>query len=560
MATIQFSNGQEVEFNGNPTPEDVDFVAQQLGIKSNSQPSTPTPVTPKKKTGEGIKKVLGIFGGAKIGEGIGTKIAKRKFEKAPAYNPAGFTPSQIAQAEASFKARTGKDIDFSPEATKQKILQSETFKGPTGKELVGDVGQIAVNFVPVGKLVQGLRAGTKALPLVSKVAKPVGNIATGLGVGYASDVTSKLATGQEKPFTPGVGTAIGGILPTAPYVARGAGRIIGEGLGVSTGTGYGVIKEGMDAALAGGKRAEDFQAGLRGSATPESIVQDAKDSLGKIVQDKRNTYQSQLAEIAKDKTNLDISSINNELKSQLNKFGIKNKGGVLDFSQSTLRFNKSAQADIQTIVDEMKNFGLKSGDRTAIGVDSLKRAFQDLYSPSSEARAFIEGVRKSTRKVLDGVPGYNELSKTYQDKNGLIEDIHKSLSLGDKASVDTAFRKLTTALRTNNEVRKELIAELDKASGGFLSSKIAGQQLSEVLPRGLIRTLGGVGAGAGIVSGVGIFPMLVAAINTSPRAVGEVINMLGITGRKASKLIEILEKNAGKLQSPGDAIIDRFSN
>lgn len=37
MATIQFENGQEVEFDGTPTPEDIDFVANQLGIISSQQ-------------------------------------------------------------------------------------------------------------------------------------------------------------------------------------------------------------------------------------------------------------------------------------------------------------------------------------------------------------------------------------------------------------------------------------------------------------------------------------------------------------------------------------------
>lgn len=499
---------------------------------------------------------LGIFGGETIGKAIGNKIAKNRFEKEP--TKSSLTPAQIKQAEETYLKRTGKSIDFSANKTKQDILESDTFKGPSGKAVAGDIGRSALNFIPVGKIASVAGTGLKALPVIGKAAKPIANIGTGLAVGYTGDVTNKLATEQERPFTPGVGTAIGGILPAAPYVARGAGRLVGEGLGVSTGTGYGAIKEGFNAALEGGKRAEDFQTALRGSTTPEQIVQEAKDSLGKIIQDKRNSYQTQLADIAKDTTKLDISPINNEVKSQLNKFGIKNNNGVLDFSQSTLRFNKSAQTDIQTIVDEMRVFGSRKGDRTAVGVDSLKRAFQDLYSPSGEARAFVEGVRKTTLKVLDNVPGYNELTSSYRSKNGLIEDIYKGLSLGDKASTDTAFRKLTTALRTNNEVRKELIAELDRASGGFLSSKVAGQQLGELLPRGIVKAVGGVGAVGAIAAG-SLPPVLKAALFTSPRLVGEMINAAGITGRKATQLLDILQKNAGKLQFPGDAIIDRIN-
>ena len=34
MAKIRFENGKTVNFEGNPTPEDVDFVAKQIGISS----------------------------------------------------------------------------------------------------------------------------------------------------------------------------------------------------------------------------------------------------------------------------------------------------------------------------------------------------------------------------------------------------------------------------------------------------------------------------------------------------------------------------------------------
>ena len=71
MAIIQFENGQEVEFDGDPTPEDVDFVAQQVGI-------TPQVQAPQKSL---LKKVGGFVGditGAKgvydvLKEGVTTK-------------------------------------------------------------------------------------------------------------------------------------------------------------------------------------------------------------------------------------------------------------------------------------------------------------------------------------------------------------------------------------------------------------------------------------------------------------------------------------------------------
>lgn len=42
MTTIQFEGGQKVNFDGNPTPQDVDFVAQQIGV-GKTAPPTPAP-------------------------------------------------------------------------------------------------------------------------------------------------------------------------------------------------------------------------------------------------------------------------------------------------------------------------------------------------------------------------------------------------------------------------------------------------------------------------------------------------------------------------------------
>ena len=78
MATIQFSNGIKVNFEGEPTPADIEEIAQNLanqGILSNENAGIRTADSPDllNKT----SKVLNtLFGGKKIGEFIGAKIAK----------------------------------------------------------------------------------------------------------------------------------------------------------------------------------------------------------------------------------------------------------------------------------------------------------------------------------------------------------------------------------------------------------------------------------------------------------------------------------------------------
>lgn len=399
---------------------------------------------------------------------------------------------------------------------------------PVDKPLrkLGEAGEVASYLVPYGRFA---KLGT------------LGNIAGGLAGGYGIDVSSNLAQGKnlEQATKPGLGTFLGGLIPSIGPIKNALGRAAGETVGVTTGTGYGVIKEAYNAAKEGGKRLESFSSALRGKVAPDQIVQEARDSLGTIIANRRNTYQEQLKNIATDTRSLDISPITKELGSQLDKFKIAVRNGSLDFSQSAIRFDKAAQADVQTIFDEMKNFGLQSGDRTAVGVDSLKQALGDLYSKSSNVRAFVTGVKHSARDVLKQVEGYDAMAKQYAESTDIISEIQKGLSLGDKAGVDTAFKKLTSALRINNDQRKEMIQELDQITGGELLPKIAGQQMSEILPRGIMRPLGGAIAGGAALSGA-FLPLLKFAAFASPRMVGEMIGALGFTEKQVGQIVSAI--------------------
>lgn len=393
---------------------------------------------------------------------------------------------------------------------------------------VGSAGEIASYLIPYGRFAN---LGT------------VGKIITGAMAGYGIDVSSKLAEGKnvKEATKPGLATAIGGALPAVGPAVGAVARGVGETLGVTTGTGYGVIKQAFTSGTKGlgSTQEKEFISALMGNTDPEQIVQEAKTSLGTIIADRRATYQSQLAKITNNKTSLDISPINNELQSQLGKFNIAIKDGALDFSRSAIRFDKSAQSDVQDIYETMKTFGTQKGDRTAVGVDQLKQALHDKYSPSSSVRALTTAVANSAKKVLSSIPGYNKMMEDYSTKTNLISDIQKALSLGNKSQVDTAYKKLTSALRLNNEFRKEMIGELDKATGGALSSKIAGEQMSEILPRGLMRPLEGAAAVTMGAAGF-IVPLLKFAFAASPKIVGGLVNALGLTSGQAMRVFNAI--------------------
>jgi PIN domain nuclease of toxin-antitoxin system len=426
---------------------------------------------------------------------------------------------------------------------------------PTVSQTAGSALQLAAGFAPVGRAAQAISTGAKTLGATPSLAKLAGNVGSLGGAGYAFDIGANLQE-QQSPLTPGAGTAIGAALPVIPPALKGAARLGFESLGATTGVGGAVTKRMFDAARQGGPRAQQAAQALRGNITPEQIVDDARDALSQIITNRTRTYQQQLAKIAGGLKSYDISPVIKSLDDNLKRFKIEVRNGQLDFSRSTIRFDREAQKEVQTIFDEMRTFGTRPGDRTAVGIDSLKRALGDLYSKSSNVRAFTQDVKNATRKVLSQVKGYDDMTKGYEESTQLIKEIQRGLSLGDQAQTDTAFRKLVSALRVNNEFRQQLIKELDAVSGKELSSQIAGQQMSELLPRGVVRQIGTVGAVGGVATGFAI-PLIKAALFFSPRVVGEILTALGYTARKADQIISKIAPNG--FQAPGDAFLDSQS-
>ena len=118
-----------------------------------------------------------IFGGGKVGEAIGTEIAK-------------------------IKAKPEEKEFVTPK--------------PSLGEIAGSALQSAALFIPGGTIAKGLTGGVRALGL-AKGASALGKIGSGLLAGEAFDVALNLQQGKtgRDALTPGLGTLIGGGLPAA---------------------------------------------------------------------------------------------------------------------------------------------------------------------------------------------------------------------------------------------------------------------------------------------------------------------------------------------------------
>jgi hypothetical protein len=172
MYKVKFDTGETVDFQNEPTDADIEEVVKSLGIKPKSAtiPEEATKTKPKKdfldKVGGFASKVAN-FAGA---EGIVDQFS-----------------SSLARVIAP------KD-------------QEQYIGNPSLKKVLGSAVQTGANLIPGAGV--GAKVATK--------------VAIGAGVGYLSDVGGKLQSGTSvaKSLVPGVGTAVGTVLPVL-------GKIIG---------------------------------------------------------------------------------------------------------------------------------------------------------------------------------------------------------------------------------------------------------------------------------------------------------------------------------------------
>jgi len=298
-----------------------------------------------------------------------------------------------------------------------------------------------------------------------------------------------------------------------------AGALTKQGLGLKTGVGTEPITQAVQA---GRESNPAFIENLRGNVPAANVLEDAKANLAQINADKQQAYRSGMVNIKNDKSVLDLSGVENTLK---------NAENTIDFKQSGIP--KDAKAvevllKIRQKIDQWKKLD-PAEYHTPEGLDHLKQSlwedFGKLGQEEKEAYSLGKQIYDSVKtEISKQAPEYAKVMKEYTDASDLTKEIERSLSLGNKASADTAMRKLQSLMRnnvnTNYGQRLEMAQQLQTAGGKNMMPALAGQAMSDWTPRGIQRATAGVeGLGAYAVGGPALAALDVAS--SSPRLVGE---------------------------------------
>jgi hypothetical protein len=479
------------------------------------------------------------------------------------------------QEEFEFRRRyeMEKSSSAKPIAWSDVPLEAVKSFGPSVANMVGDIYQAVTSPVQTTKAVLDLGAGILQNALPERLVQAVGedkasrDLASKVGqhyverygsvegakkalatdpAGVMADLSTVLTAGATLPtrLAPSLSTAARAVDPlllSAKGLAKTAdigGQGVKQALGLTTGVGGESIGQAYKAGLAGGEAAEALKANMRGNVEQTAVLDAAKQNLAELGRQRQQAYRANMQNIKGDKSVLDFTGIDKAVTDAQSKVVFKGK----------IKNEAAAQklAEVEAKVADWKS--LDPADfHTPEGLDALKQSIgetlESIPFESTQQRLVVGEVYNAVKNEINKqAPTYAKTMKAYADASEQIKEIEKALSLGKKASVDTAMRKLQSLMRnnvnTNYGQRLKLAQELEAAGGRQLMPSLAGQSLNQLVPRG-IQGATSIPTSLGAFSLGGLPLTLAYGAVSSPRLAGEAAYG---AGRVAKGLLDVQNK------------------
>jgi hypothetical protein len=351
------------------------------------------------------------------------------------------------------------------------------------------------------------------------------------------------------------------VTPVARAAGNLAGRTASETLGVTTGVGSQPIDIAARAGYEGGQAGEAFRDSVTGRANMADVVDQARDAVAQLRQERGTAYRRGMAGVGADRTVLDFNEIDRGIDRASDVQTYSGQSGVMPTQDLSPR-TADIRGQMMDAVDNWRSL-YPPEFHTPEGFDALKRQLgniRDDTQPNTSQRVAADRIYGAVRQtIIDQAPQYARVMQGYEHASDLISNIERELSLNPKANVDTSLRKLQSVLRDNVNTsfgrRADLANYLVNAGAPNLLEHLAGQALHSWAPRGVAR---GVLAGAtlpeiggAVASGhPGVAAAALATLPaTSPRLVGSAAYGAGAAARYARPVA----RAAARTTRPGRA-------
>lgn len=366
-------------------------------------------------------------------------------------------------------------------------------------------------------------------------------------VGVAADAATVLSGGSALPGRAGsmIGTAARAIDPvtqginalkvTGNLTGKTVEKLTSNALGATTGAGAVSVRAAGRAGREGGETAATFRQNMRGQVPVSDVVDTAKDALAQMRAERGSAYRAGMADLSKDKTVMEFAPIDT---------AVDKAAQVGSFKGVTVEPRAQAiVAEMRETVEQWKQLD-PIEYHTPEGIDALKRTLANIRDATqfhTPERVAADRIYKAVRdEIVEQAPGYSKIMEAYQQASDKLNETTRTLSLGEKASGDTAARKLLSATRNNVQTnygqRQRLINALAEIEPS-LPYQIAGQGMNALLPRGLVARLAAMSSAPVNALALPVF---------SPRLVGEAAYYAGRgTGiaERGANALRITERN-----------------
>jgi len=306
-------------------------------------------------------------------------------------------------------------------------------------------------------------------------------------------------------------------------------------LGLTTGVGT----ENLSTAYKAGKEGKKaFWNNLNDDVPRTKLLDDAKQALANMRSQRSFAYQSNIGKSTSNTTPLSFKDIDNAQSSVDSTLYVKSP----TTGNRMPKIGNAEMKPIQEAYTEIDNWRNDPGLHTVEGLDALKQRLDAIYPESpmmSQAQRVITNLRNSVKDtIVKQSPEYADTMKAYETALDVEKEITKALSLGDKASQDTALRKLQSLGRNNVNTswghRLDLGKILEDQGGVDLMPAISGQAMNSWVGRGLPSQAGSLATlGSSILSN----PMLLGLLPfQSPKAMGASLYGAGTASRGMSNM------------------------
>lgn len=419
---------------------------------------------------------------------------------------------------------------------KERYGGLENIKQTFATDPVGMLSDVSVLLTGGATLTAKAPQISSVLSKASKITSPI-ETAGGFAVGKAAQ-----GTGEIVKSVSGVLTGTGkGALDTA----------------IQTGKNFGAAPYGIFATKQSKQKQKDFIDALKGNISSEKIAVDLEKAVSDLKKSKNIDYQNALNKLDLQNVKIDPNKILNEVNDFIKKEATT--GGTTRFGADTNNLIRNIQKELTEIV---KN----PAKHTAADLHAIKFKIDDMLPKDASKQSFrvnieITDILDNNLKAVS--PGYADMNKAYSVAKKLEQKLVKELGLGDKKNATKTINQLLSVLKDQNltqyGARLDTLKTLDNITENNIFEKLAGTQLSNVVPAGLVgRQAMGVGIAVPIAESLmtgSTLPttsrVLPGLALTSPKFIGRVGNLAGRLQSFTQNIpgLNILQRPTGNLQT-----------